>query len=905
MGVKDAVEKHATVDWTEREAIARAQRGDATAFEYLYRVHCRRVYDVCLRVTTDAVAAEVLTERTFLQLFRTIGAFCGELDFSIGVRRVTLDTVLMHLSREKPAEIPVDDLEHHSSIGEGPSEPHSSDKSSLDGPDQFKCVPAIRELSLDRERLSLIHADIDYRCAAIARPSKWTNSPGSQLLQAPGWPRPLSLFLSWLLFLAVVLTGTQATAQTIAYRQTNLASNFPAVANNVTPELVNPWGIAFLSNQPFFIANNQAGRVTSLDATGLGVSPGVFIVSNSAGTGFEDPTGIVADQNSFFGGPSDVRPFILVTDQGTAFVWGPDAQGDLPQQATLVLNNSRQGAVYKGVAILNSSLTAPALAVTDFHAGFIETFLPGFEPVALPGSFTDPSLPAGYAPFGIQVIGSQIFVTYAVQDAAKHDPIIGSGNGIVNIFDMDGNFVRRFATAGALNAPWGITQASANFGPFSNAILIGNVGDGTINAFDPTTGHFLGALIDGDGNDIVEVGLHALAFRADGFGAPDALYFTSQFNAEQNGLFGVVTTGLVSTTRVSAPNTAVNTSVTITATIAAGSSNSGVPTGTVTFLDGSTRLGTTLLVNGFAAVDAILSEVGIHNITALYSGDGVFLPSSGNMPEQVTGHVTTTTLSAPTNASPTSPVTLIAKTDTQGSIPTGNVQFLDTLSGSSHLIGQAPLDASGTASVTVNLVGLGVHSVIAQYEGNESLASSDSATVNITVAEKDFSLGVAPPTATVVAGQSTQFMLTVTPAGGFGENVSFTCSPTNGITCIFSPAMVTPANEAVGTRLTVITSAGVPQYGLLISHPVGPWAPLAALALFGFVFWRGGKFRTVRASLTTVTATLAIVALGFTISGCGGGYSSAKRADRGTTLIKITAQAGTISHTTTVSVTVQ
>src|SRR5277367_2739245 len=119
MGVKDTGEKQATVGWTEREAIARAQRGEAAAFEYLYRVHCRHVYDVCLRVTMDAADAEVLTEQAFLQLFRTIGTFRSESDFSAWVRRVTLDTVLMHLSREKSAEIPADGLEHRSSIGEG------------------------------------------------------------------------------------------------------------------------------------------------------------------------------------------------------------------------------------------------------------------------------------------------------------------------------------------------------------------------------------------------------------------------------------------------------------------------------------------------------------------------------------------------------------------------------------------------------------------------------------------------------------------------------------------------------------------------------------------------------------------------------------------------------------------
>jgi uncharacterized protein (TIGR03118 family) len=609
---------------------------------------------------------------------------------------------------------------------------------------------------------------------------------------------------SFFLFGFLPVAGS-ASAQTIGYRQTNLTSNIPGKANNITLSLVNPWGIAFLSGQPFFIADNKAGRVTSHDASGANVAPGSFIIPNMAGTGFDNPTGIVADQNSSFGGPSLIKPFILVTEQGSIFTWGPNAQGDLPQQATLV--RRRVSGVFKGVAILDSLLTQPVLAVTDFHEGFIDTFLPGFSQVALPGSFTDPTLPAGYAPFGIQVIGRQVFVTYALQDAAKHDPVVGKGNGIVSIFDMDGNFVRRFATGGALNAPWGITQASANFGPFSNDILIGNVGDGIINAFDPATGNFVGELIDGDGNGIAEVGLHALAFRADRFGDPNTLYFTSELTNEQDGLFGAITTGLVSTTRVSAPDSPANTSVRITATVAAGPGNVGAPTGTVTFLDGSNRLGAGPLVNGLAVVDAILTQVGTHNITAQFSGDAVFLPSTDRISLQVT-------------------------------------------------------------------------------------------------ASADFSLGATPSSATVIAGQSTQFMLTVTPTGGFADNVTFSCVPVTGITCAFNPATVAPANRAANTTLTVTTSATVPRYGLLMPDLIGPWALLAALALFSLLLWRSGNLRITRASLLTATAMLALVALSLTLGGCGG-YGSSMQPNRGTASVMVMAQSGTISHTTTVRVTVE
>src|SRR5258706_10925853 len=141
----------------------------------------------------------------------------------------------------------------------------------------------------------------------------------------------IALYFSSFILFGLLFATANATAQTIGFRQTNLASNLPNVANNVTPGLVNPWGIAFLSDQPFFIADNKAGRVTALDGTGLGVVPGSFIVPDAAGTGFDTPTGIVADQNSLFGEPSLVKPSILVTDQGTILTWGPDANGNLPQ----------------------------------------------------------------------------------------------------------------------------------------------------------------------------------------------------------------------------------------------------------------------------------------------------------------------------------------------------------------------------------------------------------------------------------------------------------------------------------------------------------------------------------------------------------------------------------------------
>ena len=706
-------------------------------------------------------------------------------------------------------------------------------------------------------------------------------------------------FVSFLL-IGFLLAVASASAQTIGYRQTNLASTLPNVANNVAPTLVNPWGMSFLNGQPFFIADNGAGKVTALDATGLGVRPGSFTIPNAAGTGFDSPTGIVADQNSSFGSPSLINPFVIVTEQGTIFTWGPDAQGNLPQQATLVRNNTATGSVYKGVAILNSTLTAPALAVTDFRGASIQTFLHGFIPVALPGSFTDPNLPAGYAPFGIQVIGSQVFVTYALQDAAKQDPVFGPGNGIVNIFDMDGNFVKRFATGGALNAPWGITHASASFGPFSNDLLIGNVGDGTISAFDPASGQSVGTLLDGNGTAITAVGLNGLAFRADAFGDPNTLYFTSQVNSAQNGIFGAITPGLVSAIQMSVPNTIIDTKVTITANVSAGPGNTGAATGLVTFLDGTTPLGTATLSNGSAAFSTSFAPTGVHAITAQYSGDRVFLPVSETIPVQVTGLATMSTLVAPAVAATRSTITLTATTNSPSGVPTGQVTFLD---GNTSL-GTSTLDGTGVAILRINTLAAGIHALTASYAGDDKFASSTAAAVTINIANPDFSVAAAPGSASVIAGQSTQFLLTVTPAGGFVNNVTFSCPPATGITCSFNPATVTPANGAETTTLTVTTSATVSRYGMLAPEWIGPWALLFALGLCSLAMWTSGKAWTLRPSLMTATVTMAIVAMGLAIAGCGG-YSSSKQANRGTATVLVTAQSGTLSHSTSVSVTVQ
>jgi uncharacterized protein (TIGR03118 family) len=336
--------------------------------------------------------------------------------------------------------------------------------------------------------------------------------------------------------------GTMRPMPTSGFQQFNLVANQVEVAGHTDRGLVNPWGIAFAPGQPFWVANNSLGTAKVFDNTGTSQMPlqvgiPVPLEDHSAA----QPTGVIYNPIAEdFVVRQNPAQFLFATEDGTISTWGEDAHGDIPASAMLVVDNSGAGAEYTGLTIPTPSCCREYLALADFHNGLIATRDVGFNLLATGGNFTDPTLPAGYAPFNIQQIGSQLFVTYALQDSAKRSAVAGPGNGIVSIFDQEGVFVRRFVTNGPLNAPWGIVQASANFGPLSNDILIGNFGDGTINAFDPVSGRFVAQIHDAAGMPITNPGLWALTFRSDGGGDPNALYFTSGPNGGKDGLFGAI-----------------------------------------------------------------------------------------------------------------------------------------------------------------------------------------------------------------------------------------------------------------------------------------------------------------------------------------------------------------------------
>jgi uncharacterized protein (TIGR03118 family) len=328
----------------------------------------------------------------------------------------------------------------------------------------------------------------------------------------------------------------------LAYLQTNLVSDLPGVANITDPNLVNPWGIAAGPSGAVWLADNGTGLSTLYDGSGNINSLVVTIPPPMGGTGPAAPDGIVFNGTSDFmvssGGKSGAAAFIFTTEDGTISGWSPAVNRT---NAILEVDNSASGAVYKGLA-LGSNANGNMLYATNFRAGTVDVFNTNYKPVNLgPNAFKDPMLPAGFAPFGIDNIGGKLYVSYALQDSVKHDDVAGAGNGFIDVYDTNGNLLQHFASAGTLNSPWGMVLAPSNFGMFSNDLLVGNFGNGLINAFNPTTGAFLGQLMGVNGNLVDINGLWGLAFgNGNGSGATNTLYFTAGLNGENDGLYGTL-----------------------------------------------------------------------------------------------------------------------------------------------------------------------------------------------------------------------------------------------------------------------------------------------------------------------------------------------------------------------------
>lgn len=308
------------------------------------------------------------------------------------------------------------------------------------------------------------------------------------------------------------------------YIQTNLVSDIPGLALITDPDLVNPWGVSHSATSPFWVSDNGTGLSTIYN--GAGVKQGLVVTIPPAGGAA--PTGQVFNGGSGF----NAERFIFATEGGTISGWNGGTN------AVLNVDNSGAHALYKGLAI-GSNGAGTFLYAANFRSGNIDVFNSGFGPATLPGSFSDPNLPAGYAPFNIQNLGGKLYVAYAEFNPNTGDEVAGPGKGFVDVFDTDGNLLQSLISGGPLNAAWGLALAPANFGALSDDLLVGNFGDGLINAFDPTSGIFVGTVNDTSGNPISIDGLWALSFGNGGSaGKTNELFFTAGINDEADGLFG-------------------------------------------------------------------------------------------------------------------------------------------------------------------------------------------------------------------------------------------------------------------------------------------------------------------------------------------------------------------------------
>lgn len=352
--------------------------------------------------------------------------------------------------------------------------------------------------------------------------------------------RKWALHLWMLLLAASMVVATPALLNASpnnfnSFGQTNLVSDLPGVARFLDPDLVNPWGMAFSTTSPIWVADNGTGLATIYN--GGGVKQGLVVSIPSPTGGQGAPDGQVFNPNpSNFGGAH----FLFSTEDGTIAAWSGGTA------ATLPVDLSPQSAVFKGLALATNGGNT-YLYTTDFHNNAVDVFNSSFTQVSLTGNFTDPSIPSGFAPFGIQAWNGQLYVTYAKQDAARHDDVACPGCGFVDVFNTDGTFVKRLISMGALNSPWGLAWAPGNFGKFSNDLLVGNFGDGTINAFDPLTGAQIGTIDGTNGMPLINQGLWGIAFGNGAQGTSmSTLYFTAGIPGpdmiEDHGLFGAIST---------------------------------------------------------------------------------------------------------------------------------------------------------------------------------------------------------------------------------------------------------------------------------------------------------------------------------------------------------------------------
>ena len=341
------------------------------------------------------------------------------------------------------------------------------------------------------------------------------------------------------LLVAAFAAAVTATAFSQQYTRTDLTADVAATSStaaNLDPNLVNAWGLSRGSGSPWWVSDNGTGMSTLYDGTGAAQAL-VVKIPTLDGTGTATPTGTVFNYTPGFQVSGKPSIFLFVTEDGTISGWNPTV--DL-HNAKIVKNRAGK-AIFKGCAIAQAK-QGPLLYVTDFVTRRIYVYDSNFKRLFLHSwAFRDPEIPSNYSPFNIQNVGGNLVVTFAKVESGSTDEQHGAGLGYVSVFDNQGRLIQRLKHGPWLNAPWGVAAAPGDFGAFSHRILIGNFGDGHVNAFNSVTGKFEGQLLDSSNKPLAIDGLWALSFGNNGAaGSAIELYFTAGPNDEANGLLGKV-----------------------------------------------------------------------------------------------------------------------------------------------------------------------------------------------------------------------------------------------------------------------------------------------------------------------------------------------------------------------------
>jgi uncharacterized protein (TIGR03118 family) len=563
-----------------------------------------------------------------------------------------------------------------------------------------------------------------------------------------------------------------------AYVTTNLVSNVTGGAPVVDPNLVDPWGISISASSPFWVSDHLSGQSTLYNGSGV-VSATVVTIppgAASAAGALGRPTGQVQNNLSTASPIPFLLPapngktasFIFCTDDGTLSAWNGSVTAGT---AVIVVDNSAARAVYKGMAIATSA-QGPMLYAANFRSGKIEAYNANWAPVTLAGSFTDTAVPAGFAPFNIQNLNGTLFVTYARQDANQYLDVAGAGNGYVAEFDLNGNLLAHLVSGGALNSPWGVAIAPASWGAFGGDLLVGNFGDGRINAYNTELGFYAGYLQTTTGNPIAISGLWALIFgNSKNGGDTNTLYFAA---GQPNG--GTGGRGLIGSIAPPAAITRI--------TSAASELNGPVAPGEIITIEGQTvgpspSLTSTIPTAGILPTVANGASFAFNGTLApiVYAGSAA---TSIQVPYEISGSTTATvTMTVGTQ---------IAKPFTIQVAPTAPAIFTTDFTG---MNGAVALNADGTVNSASNPAARGsMITLFATGEGLTTPMDSDG------VVETSTSVRV--PVAVV----------SVTFSGTAGI-VGTDASTPRDVSGVLMLNVTVPAGIAAGTSTVILTAGGV------------------------------------------------------------------------------------------------